>query len=78
MELLFALAWSAGGHRRRCLTSTVDGRLLEEVAVGLFVFLPLSADGELTRLRDVDGPAEEPWLVGSGWARLLLDLLGRA
>ena len=60
------------------LTSRVDGRLLEVVAVGLLFVLPLSVDGKPTRLRDMDGPAEEPWVVGSAWARLLLDLLGRA
>ena len=53
------------------LTSRVDGHLLEVVAVGLFFVLPLSVDGEATRLLDVNGPADEPWVVGSACARHL-------
>lgn len=56
----------------------VDRRLDEVVAVGLVFCLALPVDGEVTRLRDVEGPAEEPSAVGSVWARLLWDLLGRA
>lgn len=56
----------------------VDQRLDEVVALGFLFFLALSVDGEVTRLRDVKGPAEKPSAVGFAWARLLRDLLGRA
>ena len=59
------------------LTLRVDQRLDEVVAVGLLFFLALSVNGEVTRLQDVEGPAETPSAVESAWARLLRDLLGR-
>lgn len=60
------------------LTLRVDRRLDEVVAVGLLFFLALSVNGEVTRLQDVEGPAETFSAVESAWARLLRDLLGRA
>lgn len=56
----------------------VDRRLDEVAAVGLLFFLALSINGEVTRLQDVEGPAETLSAVESAWARLLRDLLGRA
>ena len=60
------------------LTLRVDRRLDEVVAVGLLFFLALSVNGEVTRLQDVEGPAETFSAVESAWARLVRDLLGRA
>ena len=60
------------------LTFRVDRCLDEVVAVGLVFCLALSVDGEVTRVQDVEGPAEEPSAVRSAWARLLWDLLGCA